>query len=334
MTTNDPWESIEAPTGDAGFSARRIPDTGTHAWGLYWAVDRHRHCILILQHHTGDARSRRLPRLRGLRVETQKTEDQSGNRLIIRLTDCEQRDVFHRFCMDIVDATRPSRTEEEAVERFLVRTWRWHRLLRGGGDVRLSQEEQKGLMGELCLLERQLIPAIGPADALQSWTGPVGATKDFQVGRTGIEVKTHSPHVPKVRISSAEQLDTAGTARLFLHVVEVSEAPGDPASVTITDVASRVRDTIASLDISANILFEERLNAVGFDWNDDYSDNPLLIGDLSLFEVLEEFPRISPPMFVPGVEDVQYSVILSCCEKFRVDMTVLTQTISGEVNGC
>ena len=334
MTIDDPWKDVDPPARDAEISARRIPDTGTRAWGLYWALDSHRHCLLILQHQSGDIRSRRLPRLRGLRVEAQTTEDQSGERLVIRLTDGEQREVFHRFCMDIVDATRASRTEDEAVERFLFRTWRWHRLLRGGGDARLSQEEQKGLIGELCVLERHLIPAIGPADAVPAWTGPVGAPKDFQVGRIGIEAKTHSPHVSSVRISSAEQLDTAGTARLFLHVVEVSEAAGDPASVTITDVASRVRDTIASLDISATIQFEERLNATGFDWHDDYSDNPLLIGDISLYEVLEEFPRIAPPMFLPGVEDVQYSITLSRCENFRVDMTVLAQAISGESNGC
>ena len=332
MTTDDPWRGIDPPTEGARISARRVPDSGTPDWGLYWALDSRHQCLLILQHRSGHS-SRRLPRLRGLRVEAQPTEEEAGQRLIIRLTDGEQREVFHRFCVDIVDATRPSRSEAEAVERFLGRTWRWHRLLRGGGDGRLSLEEQKGLIGELCVLERQLIPTIGPADAVRAWTGPVGAPKDFQVGWIGIEAKTHSPHVPSVRISSAEQLDTAGTARLFLHIVEVSGAPDDTESVTITDIASRVRGVIAALDMSAAIQFEERLNATGFDWNDDYSDSPLLIGDASLYEVLEGFPRVTPPMFQPGVEDVRYSVVLSRCESFRVDMTVLIQAISGEADG-
>ena len=334
MTADDPWAGIDPPAGDAGISARRIPETGTRAWGLYWALDSQRHCLLILQHRSGHLRSRRLPRLRGLRVEAQPTEEPSGERLIIRLTDGEQREVFHRFCVDVVDATRPSRTEEEAVERFLVRTWRWHHLLRRGGDARLSQEEQKGLVGELCVLESRLIPAIGPADAVRAWTGPAGAPKDFQVGWVGIEAKTRSPHVPAVRISSAEQLDAVGVARLFLHVVEASSAPSDSASVTVTDVASRVRGTIASLNMSAVTQFEERLNATGFDWNDDYSDNPLLIGNASLYEVLEGFPRITPSMLRPGVEDVRYAVALSRCESFRVDMTALAQAISGSADGC
>ena len=85
--------------------------------------------------------------------------------------------------------------------------------------------------------------------------------------------------------------------------------------------------------MSAAIQFEERLHATGFDWNDDYSDNPMLIGDVSLFEVLEGFPRITPPMFLPGVEDVQYAITLSRCESFRVDMTVLAQAMSGEADG-
>lgn len=334
MPTDDPWRGIDPPTEDTRISARRIPDAGSHAWGLYWAMDSQRRGLLILQHASEYRHPRRLPKLRGLRIEALPAEDQSGKHLIIRLTDGEQREVFHRFCMDIVDATRPSRSESEAVERFVVRTWRWHRLLRGGGGGRLSLEEQKGLVGELCVLERQLLPVAGPVDAVRAWTGPVGAPKDFQVGRIGIEAKTRSPHLPTVRISSAEQLDITGTTRLFLHVVEVSGAPGDSTSVTITDVASRVRDTIAALDMFAAVQFEERLNAAGFDWNDDYSDTPLLIGSASLFEVMEGFPRIAPSMFLPGVEDVRYSVVLSRCESFRVDMTVLTQAISGEADGC
>ena len=333
MTTDDPWRDIDTPTGEAGIGARRIPDTGSHGWGLYWAVDSGRQCLLILQHHSRLAHSRCLPKLRGLRVEVQPTEDRSGKRFIIRLTDGEQREVFLRFCLDIVDATRHSRSEEEAVERFLGRTWRWHHLLRGGGDGRLSLEKQMGLIGELHALECQLIPMIGPVRAVDAWTGPVGAPKDFQVGWTGIEIKTCSPHAPTVRITSADQLDTAKTTRLFLLVFEVSAAPGDSAAVTVTDVASRVRDAITSLDTSAAIRFEDRLIAAGFDWNDNYSDSPLLIGATSLFEVLDGFPRITPAMFLPGVEDVKYAITLSRCENFRVDMTLLAQVLSEDDDG-
>ncbi len=333
MARTDHWSSLDPPIGVSSISARRIPEIGTSDWGLYWALDGQGQCLLILQHRAEQPRSRRLPRLRGLLVETQPVEDAPGQRLIIRLRDRDQRAVFHRFCSDIVEATQVSRSGAEAVELFLGRTWRWRRLLRSGSDGRLSREEQRGLVGELCFLERHLIPAIGPVGAIDAWTGPDDAPKDFQIGWTSVEAKSRSPHTPFIRISSADQLDASATTRLFLYVLEVSGAPGDSAAVTVTDVASRVREAIAALDASAVVQFEERLNESGLDWNDDYSDNLMLIGGESAYEVAEGFPRITPAATLPGVEDVTYSVVLSRCEDFLVDVTAMIQAMVGEPDG-
>ncbi len=334
MRIDDPWKAIPQPTETNRISARRIPNAGSHAWGLYWAVDGQRHCLLILQHRSTHRTSHRLPRLKGLQVEVQPTEDDSGERLIVRLTDGELREIFHRFCVDIVDATSRSQSEDEAIDRFLVRTWRWHRLLKGGGDGRLSEEEQKGLIGELHLLERLLLPAAGAADAVQAWMGPLGAPKDFQLGWISVEAKTRTPQISTIRISSANQLDSNGATRLFLHVTQVSRAASDTASApTISDIAARTRDTIASLDMSATVLFEERLNATGFDWNDDYSDRRWLIGTGSLYEVREGFPRITPAMIPSGVDDVRYMIALAQCDGFRVAKATLAEALAGEGDG-
>ena len=134
MMSDDPWEDIDVSPEASQINARRIADAGSAAWGLYWAVDAQRHCLLILQRGSGRRQSQRLPRLRGLSVEASPTEDGSGERVIIRLTDGEQREVFHRFCIDVVEATRVAKSADEAIERFLARTWRWHRLLRSGQD--------------------------------------------------------------------------------------------------------------------------------------------------------------------------------------------------------
>ena len=333
MPIDDPWRGIDPVIETSHINAQRVEDVGSLTWGLYWAIDSQNNCLLVLQHHSEYRCSRHLPKLRGLLIESLPTEGLSGECLVIRLTDSKQREIFHRFCMDIVIATKPACSEEEAVERFLVRTWRWHYLLKGGTDGRLSKEEQMGLIGELCVLKHRLLPLISPVYAVRAWRAPFGASRDFQVDLIGIEAKTFSPHVPTIWISSAEQLDATGTIRVFLHVTEVSESSG-PESVTITDVVASIRDTITSRDKSAAILFEECLNATGFDWSDDYFDNKWLIGDSSIYEVVEGFPRITPPMLLQGVEKVQYAISLSLCESFRVDMSALDEAISGEGDGC
>ena len=142
MTTDDPWSGIPHPPSQASrINARRV-STAT-PWGLYWAVDMDRNALLILQHDGAIQQPTGLPNLRGLQVETQPADGGSDQRIIIRLTDREQRDIFLRFCQDIVEATILGNTEEQAVQRFLARTWRWHRLLQRGHEDLLSDDRQK-----------------------------------------------------------------------------------------------------------------------------------------------------------------------------------------------
>ena len=334
MKSNDPWEEIEASSQTSQINAQRIPNIGSTAWGLYWAVDTQRHCILILQHGSVDRQPYHLPRLRGLSVEASPTEDRSGHRVIIRLTDGEQRELFHRFCVDVVESTRLAQSADEAIYRFLARIWRWHRLLRSGKDGRLSEDEQKGLIGELRVIELYLLEVIEARDAVDGWAGPLGAPKDFQFGLVGIEAKARSPQRPEVLISSADQLDSAGMNRLFLSVVPVAAAFDESATtVTITDVAARVKNKITALDMSATIVFEERLAATGFDWEEDYSDKRWSIGDEVLYEVADGFPRIMQSMVPTAVKDVRYTITLAGCESHRISRSTLTEAISGETDG-
>lgn len=327
MASDDPWRDIAAAPVSQ-INARRVAQTTP--WGLYWAVDAERSVLLILQHTGTIRRSRRLPKLRGLRVEAQPADGGSDERIVIRLTDPEQRDIFLRFCRDIVDATTLAQTEEQAVERFLARTWRWHRLLQGGRDKRLSDDEQRGLIGELVVLEKHLLPVLDALDAVRCWTGPLDAPHDFEVSRIHVEAKARGSATPRVVISSEHQLESGNAERLFLHVTEVTTgAEGGRDVLTVTDIATRIRVVLAERDMAAVEIFEERLGAVGFDWTDDYSDKSWVVGQEALYEVREGFPRITPAMVPEGVDNVKYLISLPDCERFRVVPVSLPITASG-----
>lgn len=329
MRNDDPWSSISSPPAQTSqINARRVEQSTL--WGLYWAVDAHHNLLLILQHSNGIRRSRRLPKLRGLRVEAQSVGDGSTERIIIRLTDREQRDIFFRFCRDIVEATVLAKTEEQAVERFLTRAWRWHRLLQGLRNKRLGDDEQRGLIGELVVLEKHVLPVLGASAAVRCWTGPLDAPHDFEISRIHVEAKVRGSATPRVIISSEHQLDSSGADALFLHVTEVTTGAEGMAGVfTLNEMAGRIRSLMAGQDMAAVELFEERLDTAGFDWTDDYSDKLWLIGRESLYEVSEEFPRITSAMISGGVSNVRYVISLPDCETFRIALTALAGAISG-----
>ena len=327
MASDDPWRDIAAAHASQ-INARRV--TQVTPWDLYWAVDAERNVLLILQHRGRIRRSRRLPELRGLRVEAQPADGGPDERIVIRLTDAEQRDIFLRFCRDIIEATALAQTEEQAVERFLARTWRWHRLLQGSRDMRLGDDEQRGLIGELVVLERHLLPALEPLDAVRCWTGPLDAPHDFEISRIHVEAKARGSATPRVLIASEHQLESGNAERLFLHVTEVTTAAeGGQDALTVTDIATRIRVVLAGRDMAAVDIFEERLGAVGFDWTDDYSDKSWVVGQEALYEVREGFPRITPTVVPGGVGDVRYMISLPDCEGFRVVPASLPITASG-----
>ena len=331
MTNDDPWKGIKPVADSDAIHARRMSGIGSPEWGLYWAVDTLQRCLLVLHVRSGGRHSHRLPKLRGLLIEDLGIDGSSEHRVVIRLTDREQRDIFHRFCLDVAEATRIAQSGKEAIGRFLTRTWRWHRLLKSGREGRLSDEEQKGLIGELVLMERHLLSALPAGEAVDAWVGPIGAPKDYQIGLICVEVKAPRPQKATISISSIHQLDSVDATQLFLYVAEVAPALDEtPSAVTVSEVADRVRSAIAEQDVSATIVFDERLSATGFDWGDDYSDKLWVIGEESLFDVKEGFPRVTPSMVPPGVEKAHYVVALAACESYRVGTEALGQWISGE----
>lgn len=331
MIAEDPWAGLERPPSADIINAKRVD--GKHPWNFFWARSADRKCLLILQCNAASAPKGRLPKLKGIKVALSEPDVDDSIMISLKLTDNQHRDIFHRLCLNIAQATSAAKSEIEAGEMFLARTWRWHHLLRGGSDSRLSAEEQKGLIGELFVLERYLIPLFGPADATGAWVGPTGSPKDFECGRIVIEAKARRGAArPYVSVSSEYQLDADGCDALFLFVVELDIAPENVATAfTLTDVARRVADRIAADAPSVIGRFEDQLVAMGFLWDDDYSSFRWISGPHRFLEVGKNFPCITPAAFASGVERVRYDLSLVECEQFGVDDEIVRSRLEGAV---
>lgn len=324
----DPWKELTPPSAASAINARRVDEN--NPWGFFWARALDGKCLLVLQHGAESSPAKKLPSFKGVDVAVADGDRRGSQMLVFRLLDSRQREIFHQLCIDIVAAGASAHTEQEAVELAVARTWRWHHLLRGGVGGRLSEDEQKGLIGELLVLERYLLACLSPADSIASWRGPLGAPKDFEVGRIGIEAKARrGAATPYVLITSEHQLDGDGCDSLFLHVVDLSHAPeGAADAFTVTDAVRRVRDRIA-LDNVATDKFEALLTAAGFRWEDDYSDFKWIEGSNRIYEVAEGFPRVTAKEIATGVSNVRYSLSFVECERFIVEAKALVEAIAG-----
>jgi len=332
MTSDDPWHDLAPPLKAATVNARRIDDT--NQWDFFWGRDSDGRCLLILRHGVGSSPTDRLPRLKGVEVFLHTISAKEKPSLVLRLLDASLRDIFHRLCLDIVASASGAATETEAVAIALARTWRWHHLLRGGSSGLLSTDEQKGLIGELFVMERYLLTSLGPSNGLAAWRGPLGGAKDFVVGRTAIESKVRATSDrANVFVSSEFQLDDSDVAALFLHVSVLDPAPAaDDQGFTVTDVAVRLRKPFAESDERLAARFDALLAAAGFWYSDDYVHARWVSGGQSIYRVAGNFPRLTPSTVPASIATVSYTVSLAACGHFLATPKDLEQALTGTHN--
>lgn len=310
MIPNDtPWSGLEAGKVDtrrASASAR---------WNWFWAVMPRTDAALVLRLAELPTPTPDLPKLRNLEIRFQTLSD--GPILYIRLKDNAQLELFETLCRDVIAAGELSETESEALRRAIRRTFRWHYLLRGGKQEILSEEAQKGLIGEIEVL-KLLISDIGARAALAAWTGPSGAPKDFELKADCIEVKARrGASQPFVKISNEHQLADVPARRLWLAVITVDKAQ-PPHGKTLTEEVAEVTDLLERSEPSAIMDWDLLLADAGYDALHDYSAWRWIVSSPDFHAVAEGFPRIAAPVPL-GLSGVTYTLGLSACTPFRAD---------------
>jgi hypothetical protein len=309
IPNDTPWSGLEPGKTDT-----RRADASAR-WNWFWAVMPRADVTLVLQLTDLPKPTPDLPKLRNLEIRFQTLP--GGPILYIRLKDSAQIELFETLCRDVMAAGELAETEAEALERAIGRTFRWHYLLRGGKLEVLSEEAQKGLIGEIEVL-KQLIATLGAKPALTAWTGPSGAPKDFELRADCIEVKARrGASQPFVKITSEHQLADVPNRRLWLGVLAVDKVQS-PHGRTLTEHVDEVTDILERTEPSAIMEWDLHLADAGYDVLHDYSTWRWIVSAPEFHAVAEGFPRIAAPVPL-GVAGVTYALALSACVPFRTD---------------
>jgi len=192
---------------------------------------------------------------------------------------------------------------------------RWRRFWGAAPTGGLTDQEIRGLFGELWFLAVWLLPH--GHDQIGHWLGPTGTRHDFQWSDLAVEAKaTTSIRGHVHRINGLEQLDTPSDGRLLLFSLRMREEA--TASNTLL---SLIETITTALDDDGQALdgFESRLVQAGYSplEADRYAEIRFRVINERLYEVGEDFPRLSAASFVDGlpagVERVEYEINLDSC---------------------
>lgn len=304
LMKTDPWHGLEID------EALRVSRDGI--FDFFWAVIDESTPGLLLVLKNKPSLKTKLPKFENMIVRFQKVS--SGWALVIGLKDLAHRVVFETLCRDIVEFGCTAKDPETAVQYVLLRTYKWHHMLRSGGRAWLSAEEQQGLVGELAFL-RELASEFSPYFAIEAWSGPLGSPKDFEFNGCCVELKTkRSTSCAKIRISSSEQLANVDGSRLFLLVKNVE--------LTVLGEGETLQEHVSctakmfETDLAAYALWEERIKSTGYESENDYEGRRWKLEGEKVYEVKEGFPRLCSPL-PEGVHNVNYTISLEACSPYE-----------------
>lgn len=271
----------------------------------------------------------RLAKCRGVRV-IHRVDDGPPPRthMQIALEDRRFVGIFAVLCADLVERAAGETTPASALKTCLNRLSLWQALFERVPAEGLSEEAQRGLFGELAILETMLLQTLDPIEAISAWTGPEPKNQDFIHSGSAIEVKSSlAKRHSRLVISNEKQLDETPHQTLFLAHVRLDESASQ--GETLPALVKKLRDLLSE-DAPAFRLFDDRLMAGGYlDVHARLYGSSWKVSSIRYYTVEGDFPRLTEANLPAGVGDIRYSIVADDLGAFEVDRDVVVTSLGG-----
>jgi len=279
-----------------------------HPFDIYLGTDQagRKSLALVL-----DARREKITSTRTIEVQFFKRDD-GKLMLCFSLVDDQLKDIFYKFCEDIIESTRLNNKDDG----FAPAVDRWNTWIRffSKSSLPLSENEILGLIGEIYFLQNVMIEKYGNEIALDSYIGTDRAHKDFEVNDTWYEVKSIHNGVRAVKISSIEQLDSSIPGNLEVITFDQSTATYE-GNITLNKLIAGFRDT---LDRKWQLQFDEKMRKASYLEDERYDEYNFLLVGIEEFTVGDDFPKLTKDSLPSGVTRASYEIDISAIQRFKV----------------
>jgi hypothetical protein len=312
---NNPWDEITIPSKE--LSSRRV--NAEHPVDLFWARNHIGQYLFVCEFDVKeDLLKIKLPELVGVRsmiIESRTSTEPS--RFVLILNEQANWEIFYSICTDIIHSTSSMTGDSNAVKVILRRLERWHDFLKKKRPQLLSEEQIKGLIGELVFIHNHLIPIFGPGQAIKFWQGPEGSPQDFNVNDSAIEVKCKlGAAKPYVKISSIDQL-CPKLPKIYLFVVTLGKTyPEAEGAINLPTLISSIRLTLEESNSEQIERFNDLLYMIGYLDSPSYLDFSYLLTREDMYKVTDKFPKICKGDIHYSINQVSYNISIDECDSY------------------
>jgi hypothetical protein len=329
MTIDRIWEELSRDDSvSQGLLLRRYSGSVLPDVFIALTVPEHAKCIAVSISSSVNVNLVSFASLKDITLEVLSKETGTNKViLLIKLLSAQHADIFSVLCEDLIATISKVTSETRLVKELLDRFEKWNSLFDKASSEGLTQEQQRGLFGELYFIRKYLHNNPDYLSVINSWVGAEKQIKDFQSGTWGVEVKTsYGNNHQEVQISSERQLDTSNFENLFLYhlSLEARQQSGERLNEIVDSISALLSSDFASLNRFRNKLFEGGY----FDRHKHlYDDIGYFIRQETFYKVYESFPRVEEKDLRKGVGGVKYSIIVSQCSDYVTTDEQVFQTL-------
>ncbi len=314
MKEHSPWDMVAQTVRESNQNGIKVDPL--YPWPVYWTMDQTGRVGFFIRFAGTPESEVSLPKLKEVSVSLASQSD-GRLALTVLLDPMSDKSTFYRLCVDLIEYVRDSESEDELLERTVRRIWSWKRLLRGERD--LSEEAERGLVGELYFLANYLACDASWEQAVAAWQGPYGSDKDFVWGVNAAEVKTiRVTGNQTIRVSSIDQLDLKDLDWLCLVVFTLEEVSDDDQGFSLDGLIGHIAKQVKHSAPHVSIEFRNRLEELGIMNERTGSERRWSVHRERFFEVKPGFPAITRGDVPNGVLSVEYTVGLDSLMPFCV----------------
>jgi hypothetical protein len=230
---------------------------------------------------------------------------------VIVLIDPDLLPLFISFCEDL--CLFLSNCSYESLTRNLQnRVVRWQEMFKRGRSNILTENEIRGLFGELHVLERIIQNNNYDTNTiLSSWIGSEHSDQDFIFPELALEVKTLPHNQTNIKISSENQLDLSHKSLYLICLQLVHESSGH----SLNDLEKRIIKSLSDERLIEQ--FHYKLALRGYLSILQYEEYRFNIHHISAYKVTHDFPAIRKSLLPHGISAVSYSINLDTLAQFQ-----------------
>lgn len=305
---DDPWGKIEKGTYPKGHRLYTDDDR-------FWVSLNDAGQVIFFVHTECASPSKVNINISALNVDVE--EYQNGeHRLVCTLLE-QSEDIINKYAIVVkFIASKTSATNSADLFKYVLNNLEeWSAFLKPSFK-RLTKSEMIGFWGEMYVISEVMTAHHSISDLMRYWVGPDGEKKDITLNNIAVEVKTtSSSSSQEITINSLDQLEKT-TKRLYLLHLQLTPTK-NTNGLSLEKMYLSLKQKCDG-DFVTQALFIKKTDEFLSRASSEQLTEAFLAANLSLYDVCNDFPKITRADVVPGIVDSKYRISINSLQPFNV----------------